>query len=156
MLTECTNIVINYTKISYIISKWYYSKQTFGIGKEFMAYRITHFTLVKNSVQITSISNLFSIYRCYDITQYKSAIGITFSWKQALRKWECFTNLIQETTDLFYQSSKSIEMIHIWLKKHYPYYYFPNAIMDICSEELIDIPLFQLDHLQEHLRQEPR
>lgn len=58
------------------------------MGKEykFKAYRITHFTLVKNSVQITSIGNLFSIYRCYDVAQYKSSIGITFSWKQALRK----------------------------------------------------------------------
>ena len=30
-------------------------------------YLITNFTLVKNSVQITSISNLITIHRCYDV-----------------------------------------------------------------------------------------
>jgi len=48
-------------------------------------YRIIHFTLVKNSVQITAIGDLFTIHRCYDVTQNESTIGITFSWLQALQ-----------------------------------------------------------------------
>jgi hypothetical protein len=48
-------------------------------------YRITHFTLVKNSVQITAIGDLFTIHRCYDVTQNEPTIGITFSWLQALQ-----------------------------------------------------------------------
>lgn len=48
-------------------------------------YRIIHFTLVKNSVQITAIGDLFTIHRCYDVTQNESTIGITFSWLQPLQ-----------------------------------------------------------------------
>ena len=48
-------------------------------------YLLTHFTLVKNSVQITAIGDLLTIHRCYDVTQNESTIGITFGWLQALQ-----------------------------------------------------------------------
>jgi len=55
-------------------------------------YLLTHFTLVKYSVQVTAICNLFSVHRSYDITQNKSAISITFGWLQTLQKRDSHMN----------------------------------------------------------------
>lgn len=49
-------------------------------------YLVTYFTLVKDSVQITSICHLFSIHRSYYVPKDKSAIGITFGGLQTLWK----------------------------------------------------------------------
>ena len=57
-------------------------------------YLLTHFTLVKNSVQITAIGDLLTIHRCYDVTQNESTIGITFGWLQALQH-EDWSTLIE-------------------------------------------------------------
>lgn len=60
-------------------------------GSILTQYLIAYFALVKNSVQVTAICNLFSIHRCYDITQNKSPIGIAFGGLQTLQSRDsCF------------------------------------------------------------------
>ena len=65
-------------------------------------YLLTHFTLVKNSIQITAIGDLCAIHRCYDVTQNESTIGIAFGWLQALqhRDWSTLIKWKQKTIKL--------------------------------------------------------